>query len=404
MSETRRFEGRRGAPVAAGAPTCFRAIVLLLVALFFAVPRGFAQTNPDASLAQRRATRLRHGINLSEWFAQVYDQKGYVKEHFETWNTAQDIALIKAMGFDHVRLSVNPQPMFRRGQADQIPADYLGYLDAAVKMILEHGLAVIIDVHPESDFKQKLASDDGFVEQFEDYWRALARHYSGLNPELVFFEVLNEPEFHDRFRWEGVQTKVAVAIREGAPQHTIIVAGAYWSSENELLFFDPLRDSNVIYNFHFYDPHIFTHQGATWSTNYVHYLKELPYPSTPENVQAAAELIPDPVNRLQAIHYGLDRWNAARMDGEIGQVAAWATRWNVPVTCNEFGVYRKTSNPQDRAAWISDVRTTLEKYGIGWTMWDYSGGFGVVTKENGKAVPDEITLKALGLKMPAASR
>jgi len=398
MSETRRFEGRVGARFIV--PLLFTA---LLAALFFGAPAGFAQAGSDASLAQRRATRLRHGINLSEWFAQVYDEKGYTKEHFEAWNTAQDIALIKAMGFDHVRLSVNPQPMFRRGQADQIPADYLGYLDAAVKMILDHGLAVIIDVHPESDFKQKLATDDGFVEQFEDYWRALARHYSALNPELVFFEVLNEPEFHDRFRWEGVQTKVAVAIREGAPQHTIIVAGAYWSSENELLFFDPLRDSNIIYNFHFYDPHIFTHQGATWSTNYVHYLKELPYPSTPANVQAAAALIPDPVNRLQAIHYGLDRWNASRMEGEIGQVAAWATRWNVPVTCNEFGVYRKTSNPQDRAAWISDVRTTLEKYGIGWTMWDYSGGFGVVTKENGKLAADEVTVKALGLKMPAAS-
>jgi len=52
---------------------------------------------------------------------------------------------------------------------------------------------------------------------------------------------LNEPEFHDRYRWQGVQGKLAGAIREGAPQHTIIVAGAYWSSESELLFFDPLR-------------------------------------------------------------------------------------------------------------------------------------------------------------------
>ena len=71
----------------------------------------------------------------------------------------------------------------------------------------------------------------------------------------------------------------------------------------------------------------------------------------------------------------------------------------MPVTCNEFGVYRKAANPQDRAAWISDVRGVLEKYGIGWTMWDYSGGFGVVTKVNGKAVPDDVTLRALGLKM-----
>jgi len=370
----------------------------LAATYFFVAQAGYGQSNSDSGIAQRHAQHLRHGINLSEWFAQVYDQKGYTKEHFETWNTAQDIALIKSMGFDHVRLSVNPQPMFRHGQADRIPADYLGYLDSAVQMILDHGLAVIIDVHPESDFKQKLVEEDSFVEQFEDYWRQLARHYSSTNPDLVSFEILNEPEFHDRYRWQGVQSKLAVAIREGAPQHTIIVAGAYWSSENELLFFDPLRDSNIIYNFHFYDPHIFTHQGATWSTNYVHYLKELPYPSTPENVQQAAALLPDAVNRLQAIHYGLDRWNASRIDGEIGQVAAWAKRWKVPVTCNEFGVYRAYADPQDRAAWTRDVRTSLERHGMGWTMWDYSGSFGVVTKKDGRSVPDESTMRGLGLK------
>jgi endoglucanase len=401
MNETIRIGIPRGASAAAGAPVFYKAVVLF-AALFFVAQASYGQANSEAGAAQRHAQHLRYGINLSEWFAQVYDQKGYTKEHFEAWTTAQDIALIRAMGFDHVRLSVNPQPMWRQGQADWIPAEYLGYVDRAVQMILDQGLAVIIDIHPDSDFKQKLTTDDSFVEQFTDYWRALARHYATTNPELVSFEILNEPEFHDRFRWQGVQAKLAVAIREGASQHTIIVAGAYWSSETELLFFDPLHDSNIIYNFHFYEPHIFTHQGANWSTNYVHYLKDLPYPSTPENVQAAAALIPDAVNRLQAIHYGLDRWNAARVDGEIGQVAAWAKRWNVPVTCNEFGVYRKAANPQDRAAWISDVRTTLEKYGIGWTMWDYSGAFGVVTKQEGHAaVPDAVTVKALGLKMPA---
>jgi endoglucanase len=408
--DTRRLEGRRGARFIVplhfvGARVSFLGVVVFLGAFLFLTVSVYGQANADSSVARRHAAHLQHGINLSEWFAQVYDSKGYTKEHFEAWTTAQDIDLIKAMGFDHVRLSVNPQPMFRRGETDRIPADYLAYLDRAVQMILDRGLALIIDIHPESDFKQKLATDDGFVEQFADYWRALARHYATTNPELVSFEILNEPEFHDRYRWEGVQSRLAVAIREGAPQHTIIVAGAYWSSENELLFFDPLRDANIIYNFHFYDPHIFTHQGATWSTNYVHYLKAMPYPSTPENVQAASAVIPDAVNRLAAIHYGLDRWNAARIDGEIGQVAEWAKRWNVPVTCNEFGVYRKAANPQDRAAWISDVRTTLEKYGMGWTMWDYSGGFGVVTKQEGHpAVADAVTVKALGLKMPAAAQ
>lgn len=358
----------------------------------------------DASVAHRRAAHLRHGINLSEWFAQAYDPKGYTKEHFEAWNTAQDIALIKAIGFDHVRLSINPQPMFRHNQADRIPTEYLAFLDAAVKIILDQGLAVILDMHPESDFKQKLVADDAFVEQFEDFWRAFARHYANSNPDLVFFEILNEPEFRDRYRWEGVQARLARAIREGAPAHTIIVAGANWSADAELLFMEPLHDPNMIYNFHFYDPHIFSHQGATWTTNFQHYLGELPYPSTPENVRAAASLVPDPANRILVIRYGYDRWNRARIDAEFDEVAAWGKRWNVPLTCNEFGVYRQTANPQSRTAWISDVRSSLEQRGIGWTMWDYSGGFAVVVKKTGQPAPDELTIKALGLTVPSTGR
>jgi len=361
-----------------------------------------AQTAPDAGLAQKRAAHLRHGINLSHWFAQVFDPKGYAKEHFDTYDTAQDMALIQAMGFDHVRFTLNADPMFRRGQADRIPAEYLAMVDSAVKMILDHSLNIIIDIHPESDFKQKLAADDSFVEQFADFWRALARHYSSLDPERVFFEVLNEPEFRDRYRWMGVQARLARAIREGAPNHTIVAAGANWSSSSELLFLEPLRDPNVIYNFHFYDPHIFTHQGATWSTNFQHYLTKVLYPSTPENVRAAAAEVPDAVNQQAVIRYGLEQWNAARIDAEIAEVAAWGKRWNVPLTCNEFGVYRDAADPKDRGAWISDVRKTLEKYGIGWTMWDYAGGFAVVVRKDGVATPDELTVRALGLKIQPA--
>jgi len=356
-----------------------------------------AQT-ADTSMAKARAKHLQHGINLSHWFAQAGGPQAYTKEHFDSYDTAADMALIKAMGFDHVRFTLNCDPMFRRGQADQIPADYLAMVDAAVKMILDQNLAIIIDIHPESDFKAKLVADDAFVEQFEDYWRALAKHYSNLDPEKVFFEILNEPEFRDRYRWMGVQARLARAIREGAPNHTIIAAGANWSSSNELLFLEPLHDTNIIYNFHFYDPHIFTHQGATWSTNFQHYLVGLPYPSTPENVRAATEQVPDPIHQQEVLEYGLGRWNASRIDAEIGEAAAWAKKRNVPLACNEFGVYRKTATPADREAWIHDVRTALEKYGIGWTMWDYAGGFNVVDRKDGKIMPDDGTLRALGLK------
>ena len=370
------------------------AVVLLLVI-------SLQAQGAPAGPAERRLTHLQHGINASEWFAQVYDPRGYTKEHFEAWMTPQDIALIRSMGFDNVRLSVNPQPLFRHNRADELPAEYLAYLDAAVKMILDQGLAVTIDVHPDSDFKARLTNDDDFVEQFCEFWRALAGHYSKLNADLVFFEILNEPEMRDRYRWYGIQAKVAAAIREGAPQHTIIASGARYSADDELLFLEPLDDANVVYDFHFYDPHVFTHQGATWGVNFWHNEKAgLAYPSNRESAEKVAAQVPEEINRLYILQYGMGHWDAARVDMEISLVAEWAKRHNVPVLCNEFGVFRRYASPQDRAAWIRDVRVSLERHGMGWAMWDYSGGFGVVTKANpnASAVPDEVTLKALGLK------
>jgi hypothetical protein len=66
--------------------------------------------------------------------------------------------------------------------------------------------------------------------------------------------------------------------------------------------------------------------------------------------------------------------------------------------CNEFGAYRRVTDPVSRANWIHDVRTALEADGIGWAMWDYRGNFGVVLKQGSEpATPDPATVTALGL-------
>lgn len=142
----------------------------------------------------------------------------------------------------------------------------------------------------------------------------------------------------------------------------------------------------------------YTHQGATWGTYSWHWLRGLKYPSNPKSAERVAALVPDERDRLQVIRYGYDHWDAARIQAEMKQAADWARRRGVPLVCNEFGVYRDYADPADRAAWLRDVRTALERNGIGWAMWDYSGSFGVVTKKDGKTVVDETVLHALGLK------
>jgi endoglucanase len=361
---------------------------------------SFAQTTtPLPSVPASRLAHIRHGINLSAWFGGVWDPKGYTKEHFETWTTAADIALIKSAGFDHVRLPVNPQPLMDAMHRPDHGAEYFGYLDAAMKMILDAGLAVELDMHPDGDFKAKLAQDDS-VERYADFWRTLAQHYSSWDPDRVFFEILNEPEMRDSYRWYGVEAKLAAAIRQAAPLHTIIAAGSRWDDDDDMIFLEPLRDPNIIYVFHFYEPHIFTHQQATWGAYYWRWVKGLQYPSSPENAAQVAEKVPQAVDRLYVIRYGQDHWDASRIESEINQAADWAKQNHVPMICNEFGVFRFGADPEDRIRWISDVRTALERHNIGWAMWDYSDSFGVAIKKDHVATLDEATVRALGLSKP----
>jgi endoglucanase len=368
-----------------------------------AVPRA---ARAPAGVPASRLARLRRGINLSHWFAQA-PRRDYSEAHLKTHTTAQDIALIREMGFDHVRFTVEPAPLFDEANPARLNAGHLGRLDSALDTLMASGLGVVFDIHPADEFKVRLRSDDRFVAAFTAFWRSLAAHLASRDPERLFLEILNEPMVEDPYRWIGIQAKVAAAIREAAPRHTVVATGARWSSVDQLLLLEPLADRNVIYNFHFYEPHTFTHQGATWGAGYWPHLRGLPYPSSPEAV-AALPPVADETASGALKHYGEERWDAARVEREIAAAAAWARKHGVALTCNEFGAYRAYTPAEARLRWIADVRSALERHGIGWTMWDYAGSFAVaLKKDGGAAVPDARTLAALGLagqRRPAAPR
>ena len=342
-----------------------------------------------------RLARLRRGINLSHWFAQSRD---YSEKHLREHTTRRDIELVKRLGFDHVRFTVEPAPLFDVARPAELKREHLRHIDAALDMLLASGLAVVFDLHPTDEFKIRLRADDRFVSAFADFWRALASHLARRDPERLFLEILNEPMVEDPYRWMGVQARLAAAVREGAPRHTIVATGARWSAVDQLLLLEPLADRNVVYNFHFYEPHTFTHQGATWGADFWPYLKNLPYPSSPEAVAPLLSLVEREPARAALLDYGRGRWDAARVEREVASAAGWARRHGVALTCNEFGVYRKYAPPDARLRWIADARAAFERHGIGWTMWDYAGDFGVAVRKDGRVEPDALTAAALGLR------
>jgi aryl-phospho-beta-D-glucosidase BglC (GH1 family) len=375
---------------------------ILLACLLLGSCFGVAQTQPvnpagsalPANVATRRAQLLHRGVNASMWFAQAGD---YSPARLRSYTTADDIALMHAMGFDHVRLSIDGDELLRGAPPNGLNAAFVAELDTAVNTMLKDGLRVIVDVHPSDEFKRQLRTEDDAITRFLALWSALAGHYAQTDPERVFFEVLNEPEFEDAQQWNTVQTRAIAAIRQAAPHHTIIATAVHYSGLTDLLALEPVADPNVIYTFHDYEPFPFTHQGATWTTAPVRPLRRVPYPSSPENIAAAIAQERSLADQHWIDIYGLDRWDAARIRAELNFAGKWAALHHVPVYCGEFGVHQPHADPAMRAAWLHDTRTALEEQGIGWAVWDYQGSFAVVTKTKGKAAPIPAIADALGL-------
>jgi endoglucanase len=373
----------------------FRPVLIAFLLLPFS-PAFSQDTN---SIAFQRAQHLRHGINTSIWFAQLPKDSDYTVEYLETFTTEKDIALIESMGFDHCRLSIEAGPLLA-WQHDGKPTDFMNELDKAVREMLDHHLSVIIDIHPSSEYKATLFQGSTGVNSFAGLWRALAAHFAPVDPEHIFFEIMNEPEQSDPYRWHGIQATVIDAIRQTAPQNTIIASGAHWSGLGDLMTLEPLADPNIIYTFHDYDPFPFTHQGATWTSPEVRPERGIPYPSAPDDIAAKLDQEPTLSGQLFLDTYGEDRWDAQRVENTVEFAAKWSTLHHVPVYCGEFGVHRPYAPPAARAQWIHDMRVALDKNHIGWAMWDYQTNFGVVIKANGVTTPDPAIVQALGLHAP----
>lgn len=348
------------------------------------------------ALAFRRAATLTDGINASGWFGGWGD---YSPDHTSTWMTPADFKMMHAMGIRYVRFPLDPT-LFMRASYDPAAMDALWRrIDAAIDEAMNAGLAVDLCVFPRDDYKQQLANEHG-VDQFIFLWQRLAKHFANRDPNRFFFELMNESEIQDPYRWIGIQSAVDNAIRQIDTQHTIIAAGANYGSLGDLLTTEPISDTNVIYNFHFYEPYQFTHQGATWGSPEWVYFKDIPFPATPAQIAPMLKTVPGDYAKYQLFLYGQGGWNKSSIEQRLHFAADWGREHDVPVICNEFGAYRDTAPPDSRARYIDAVRSGLEANKIGWGMWDWRGNFGLVTHDGDRIVPDPADVQALGLKMP----
>lgn len=304
-------------------------------------------------------------FNKGVGFGQAFEVNSPNEIHFNYY-TRQDFINVKQLGIDQVRLPINMANMFN--DENQLDTLFLYLLDQYVDIAEEEEINLIITNMSGFDYN----NDPTIRDQFINIWTQLAQHFKD-RPNNIFYELANEPGYNVVEDWGLLQGELIDTIRSIDQTHTIIVTPA-WGGIIHLYDLPNYADDNLIYTFHFYDPFLFTHQGAVHAS--LNELQGVPFPYDPD-------LMPEMPTSFIGNQYEIDYNNYANegtaesMQDIIQMAATFKEQRNVPLWCGEFGADDKYSNPDDRVYWYEVLRTSLEENDITWSMHGYTRYWGL---------------------------
>ena len=345
-------------------------------------------------LAQK--TPFSRGVNLTQWF-----QVNGPREIQFTQFTRKDFEQIKSLGADAIRLPINLHAM-TEGPPNYRPDPlFLSFLDQVVDWAEELELHLILDNHT---FNVEEDTDPQIGRILEKVWPQMAEHYRDRS-EFLYYEVLNEPHGISDELWNTIQLGVVDAIRAVDTTHYIVIGGADWNSYNSLNAMPEYADDKLIYTFHFYDPFLFTHQGATWVSPSLAPMAEVPFPYEASRMPSL-----DPSFIGSWIQFAYNGYPQEGSVGRVQQLLQIARQFReerkVPIYCGELGVFIPNSDAEDRNFWYQAVIGYLEEHEISWTSWDYQGGFGVFEQNGNDLFEHDLNtdlLEAMGFNVPPQS-
>jgi len=336
---------------------------------------------------------FKRGVNLTGWL-----QTSSAGNIQFTKFTKQDLINIKSLGCDVIRLPINLHFMTNGAPDYTIDPLFYYFLGQIIDWAEEMEMQLILDNHT---FDPAANTDPNIGDVLVPVWTQMAEHYKDRSIYL-YYEVLNEPHGISDTKWNEIQQKVIDAIRAVDQKHTIIIGPAGWNSYNNLKFMPAYEDDNLIYTFHFYDPFLFTHQGASWTNPSLVSLAGVPFPYDSPCMPGCPSELENTWVRGNLANYR-NEGTVERVKELLDIAVDFQTKRNVPLFCGEFGVYIPNSNNENRVYWYNVVRSYLEEKGISWTIWDYTGGFGLFEQGTNELFDYDLNIplvEALGFTAP----
>ena len=330
-----------------------------------------------------------HGVNLGGWLSQC----DHTKERYDTFITEKDIEVIAGWKLDHIRVPVDYDLV--EDENGNYKEEGFAYIQKAIDWANKYGLNMILDLHKTFGFSfDKGEEESGFFdneeyqERFYKLWEQFSTRY-GKYRDMLCFELLNEVTDKDYCDiWNSISNKCIERIRVIAPDIRILIGGYHNNSIEALKDLKAPYDENIIYNFHCYEPLIFTHQGGYWVAG-MNTEFRMPFYDSYGNYD---KYIAD---NLSMFSEGMDRYDPTQIIGVeyfenlIAEAVRVADERNVALYCGEYGVIN-LAKAEDTLEWYKLICSCFDKYGIGRAAWSYKEmDFGLVD-DHMKQVVDEV--------------
>lgn len=321
------------------------------------------------------------GVNLGGWISQFREAK---KEHFDSFITEADIEQIASWGMDHVRLPIDYNVLEDDNSPFQYKKDGFAYIDNCINWCRRQNLNIILDLHKTAGYAfhslgaNRLFEDEELQNRFLSLWQAFAIRYKQYGNHVAF-ELLNEIVEPDSSRWNILSRRAVDKIREIDKERIIIIGGNNYNSVFALKELDRIDDDRLIYNFHFYEPHIFTHQKAGWEKAMSELNFTIHYPTTNEDGR-------NHLRMSEEFKHSYDfkvNMNKDYLKDLLRPALYFMAERNVGLYCGEYGVINNAPM-EDNLRWHEDLCDLLIQYGIGRAVWNYKlMSFPMVDKNSG---------------------
>jgi endoglucanase len=339
-------------------------LILLLVLAYSPCAKSNPKIPSARAIAFKRAQSLNNGVSVS-WLEQTWNKNILDTNELK----ATDFKLLKKLGFKSIRLPV----AFSYVESQGTPINsLLTHVDAIVKQCNEYGFKLIIDYHAGNLNNGNYLTE---TPRIINLWQLITKRYINQSADNLFFELYNEPQQVDPKIWKDAAYNIAIAVRKIDKNRTLIIGASNYNSIYELSRFVRLADDNIIYTFHFYEPFFFTHQGAEWVGDQTA-TTGVSFPYNGENFPKLNPKAKNTWGETNYYQYPRDG-NVQSLKDKLQIVKNWSDKYDVPILCGEYGVYKKYADQDSRCNYIKAMRSTLKALNIPGLMWDYNSNFSI---------------------------